>query len=251
MSYWLVVSIMVCAALAVSLVLVWSLRSRSARPEARRWVALGMSGIGPDERRANWAGLVHERVPEVECVDLTAPGSRIAEVRHNQLGPALSAQPVAAVLWVGAEDLLSGVALETFRQDFAFILDQLARAHCHLIIIEMPSVEPNPAKMRRGWSHRAVGSLIAEWSDEIRRIAAAYRTHLVRASDGRGSSLAPMSLGPPGTRFSPDALHCLADRVTPILRDLVHQAPPDWTPDEPWEQPQDPVQRHELGLPLF
>src|SRR5690606_14775131 len=95
MSYWLVVSIMVCAALAVVLVIVWSLRPLPRRTATPRWVALGSSGIIPQERRANWAGFLHDRVSDAEVIDLTAPGSRITDVRHNQLGPALAAQPVS------------------------------------------------------------------------------------------------------------------------------------------------------------
>jgi len=251
MSYWLVISIVACAAVATALVLIWSLRPPSVAPGRRRWVALGMSGIGPAERRSSWVAALHEQVPGIECIDLTASGATASDVRHNQLGTALSAQPIVAVIWVGLEDALSGVAPARFRQDLSFVLDQLARQRCHVIVVGLPALAPESVGRGRRASSGRIKRLTEAWAAELQSVSEAYRASSISLPGPGGEAVAPKTFTPQGSLFEREALDDLARRVAPVLRRLVRTAPPDWTPDEPWEQPQDPVQRRERGMPLF
>ena len=242
-TYWTVIALVIGAAVLVVLA-IWSRVAPGDRRPERRWVALGSSGTaGPGQR--SWVAAIATR-RRAEAIDLTAPGATLADVRASQLGPALAASPSAAVIWVGAGDLLHGVPIVAFQRELASVIGQLQVHGCQVLLVGLP-----PFRLDGGLVERRRGTLadtVAQWQAAM--TATAALTGAARLAPGPERPAGPTArLNGPVIWFDAAYLMQLGQRTAPVLDRLLATGPGRATGPAHWDEPADPAIRRRLGLP--
>ena len=122
----------------------------------------------------------------VELISLAVGGSKAGDVLEGQLDGALRLHPDVAVVSVGANDALRGVAPERYRRNLTAIVTRLAATGAGVLVFgmgDLGSIPRLPPTMRRWASHRsAVFDAVAR--DVVVSVPGAVKVH----TRGRSSS---------------------------------------------------------------
>ncbi|CAA9535333.1 MAG: hypothetical protein AVDCRST_MAG49-399 [uncultured Thermomicrobiales bacterium] len=214
MGYWILVTIVVLAGLAV-LVAVVASEARPAPirrgPAPRRpWVVLG-SGA-PDGTPRGWVALAAGTLPAGVAVhDLSEPGATIADVRLAQLPAALALEPAVVTVLTGPVDLLGGVPLIDYAEDLSETLTALAAVGCRAVVVTVPDLSRLPGLTEGDRDLAGLRTLVATWNAAIVQVARSRRAAVVDLSPASRALLGPgTSLDGRGFRPGPAATERLA-----------------------------------------
>lgn len=84
-------------------------------------------------------------VPGAQIRSIGLPGGTVAAVRQSLLPQALAARPAVAVVAVGGQDLLDGVAQEDFKRDLNAIAFYLKESGTKVYLVDLPRLDEYPA----------------------------------------------------------------------------------------------------------
>lgn len=149
-----------------------------------RYVALGDSqteGIGDGEEDTGyrgWADRLAERLavinPDLRYANLAVRGRLAAQVRSEQLGPALELRPDLATVMAGMNDLIRpGFDAEAVAGCLAEMFEALTAAGAHVVTVTYPNIG-RIAPLARPLMPR-----VLEFNDRIRVAAARYDVTLL------------------------------------------------------------------------
>ena len=245
-TYWTVVALVIGAAVLVVLAFWHHLAPGDARRD-RRWVALGTSFTSTPGVRA-WATAI-DVGPDVEGIDLTVPGATVSGMVAGQLGPALTAKPSAAVIWLGATDLLFGTPLTLFLRELTAAIGRLQRQGCAVLLVDLPYL---PSASGRSGGQR---------KDPMAGATETVRTALRETAQLTGAIFVDIPTTPAGGAttgarvtgpvvwLEQTILDAVGRAVSPILATALRDGSSLEGSVAAWDEPADPVQRRRLGLP--
>jgi lysophospholipase L1-like esterase len=109
------------------------------------YVAIGASdavGVGAsDPETEGWVPRFGARLgSNVRLVNLGVSGSTLTQALHEQLGPALDAQPDIVTVWLAVNDLNAQVPLERYTSDLDTLLGQLQTTHARVLVGNVPDL---------------------------------------------------------------------------------------------------------------
>lgn len=114
-------------------------------PEPFGYVALGDStveGIGATDKSKSYAHLIYtdlnKHYDKVNYENFGKHGARVHDVVTRQLDAAIKARPKLITLSVGANDILHGTNLRSFRDDMRALLHTLSQTGALLIVTNVP-----------------------------------------------------------------------------------------------------------------
>lgn len=166
-----------------------------------RYVAFGASdvvGLGAsDPAKEGWApvsaDLLGERLGR--RIDLTKVGvlaRTAAQMREFDLEKVVEAKPEVVVLWTGANDLRSGVALPDFREDYGAILDAIAATKARLYVLNVPDLDRLP--------------FFAEYKDEYKAVMPDWQRAIREDGQARGATVIDLAAFSGELEANPDYL---------------------------------------------
>lgn len=179
------------------------------------------SGVGvtrAEDALPRQAAAVSQRAQRV--VSLAVSGARVADVLDRQL-PHVPADAAVVVIDVGANDVIHGGLIGTYRRDYEAVLRGLP-PQARVIVLGVPDLGSpprldQPLRAIAGWRGRA-------FDGAVRALARRHRAAYVDI----GSSTGPRFRAEPGRFFSADRYHpdaagyaLWAAQVGPAIRDAL------------------------------
>lgn len=147
-----------------------ALPKTSSQP-AFTYVAIGASdsfGVGTDDpARDSWprvlAGLMG---PDTHLINLGIPGETAAQARATELPIALDAKPNVVTIWLGVNDIIQSVPVETYAANVAAILRALdTYTNAHVFVANIPDLTTLP--YFAGYDQHALQAKIARWNSAL------------------------------------------------------------------------------------
>jgi acyl-CoA thioesterase-1 len=177
--------------LALAAALCLTLTSCGSGPREKKiefvYLALGASdatGVGATPLTEGYVFLVKReldrRMPGVFLINLGIPGARIDLIKEQvRVAKQLGTKANLVTIWTGANDLVHGDDLKTFRQDLRFILQTLRDdISSNIVIGNLPDLTRLPRFQRTPDSH-VTGAKIAAYNDAIAQEARDVKASVV------------------------------------------------------------------------
>lgn len=199
-----------------------------ARPQPTiTYVAIGASdafGIGTqDPARDNWpAVLARSLGARVHLINLGIPGETVAQAAGTELPIAISSRPDVVTVWLGVNDFVNSVSVETYRAQLQGMLASLRdRTRAAVFVGNLPDLAQLPAFAS---SDAAVlRARVLEWNRTIASAAQATGARLVDLYSGwRELAKHPEYIAADG--FHPSTLG--AARLAGVFADAIRPALP-------------------------
>jgi lysophospholipase L1-like esterase len=164
------------------LLLVTGCSAPAAIPRPLTYVAVGASdavGVGArDPERDGWVPRFGSRLGrDVRVVNLGVSGSTLAQALHEQLGPAVDAQPDVITVWLAVNDLNGGVALTRYAQDLETLLSGLQATRARVLVGNIPDLARLTAMAGR--DPGPLQSTVDSWNQVIAAATARHGAVLV------------------------------------------------------------------------
>jgi lysophospholipase L1-like esterase len=146
------------------------------------YVAIGASdavGVGvEDPERDGWVSVLHRALPRpTRLVNLGIPGIRLGGALAVELPPAVEARPDLVTVWLAVNDVLGGVALESYRADLDRLLGGLREGTGAVVAVGNVPDAPE------------TGRYLGMEAGERRRVAAAWNETIAAAAERHGALL--------------------------------------------------------------
>lgn len=147
------------------------------------YVAIGASdafGVGTyDPDRDNWPTVLASLLgPEAHLVNLGIPGETVAEARQTELPVALDAHPALVTVWLGVNDIVQSVRVETYEQQLeALLLALHQRTSARVFVGNIPDLSLLP--FFAGQDQAALHEIVVRWNAAIARAVTASGASLV------------------------------------------------------------------------
>ncbi len=147
------------------------------------YVAIGASdafGVGTyDPDRDNWPTVLASLLgPEAHLVNLGIPGETVAEARQTELPVALDAHPALVTVWLGVNDIVQSVPVETYEQQLEALLLALHQHTSALVFVgNIPDLSLLP--FFAGQDQAALHEIVVRWNAAIARAVTASGASLV------------------------------------------------------------------------
>jgi len=174
------------------------------------YAALGDStgvGVGARDGRGGYVARLYARLsahtPEASLLNLCASGATSRAVVQSQLPRATSRTPALATVFVGINDLIQGVAPETFAENLEHVATSLARIGTRALFCTLPDLAYAPAAV---YFTRALG--VQRRAFETRTLA--FNQRIGDSARRHGHALADLftiSLADRAHFFSDDGFH--------------------------------------------
>ncbi len=139
------------------------------------YVAIGASdafGIGTDRpEHDNWpSALTHDLGISVHLVNLGVPGATAAQAQRDELPIALDAHPDLVTVFLGVNDIDTGVALNAFSASLRSLLNMLAtHTTARVFVANLPDLTLLPYFQRKG-NVDGLRSQVQQWNAAIASI---------------------------------------------------------------------------------
>ncbi len=147
------------------------------------YVAIGASdafGVGTyDPDRDNWPTVLASLLgPEAHLVNLGIPGETVAEARQTELPVALDAHPALVTVWLGVNDIVQSVPVETYEQQLeALLLALHQHTSARVFVGNIPDLSLLP--FFAGQDQAALHEIVVRWNAAIARAVTASGASLV------------------------------------------------------------------------
>jgi acyl-CoA thioesterase-1 len=177
--------------LALAAALCLTLTSCGSGPREKKiefvYLALGASdatGVGATPLTEGYVFLVKReldrRMPGVFLINLGIPGARIDLIKEQvRVAKQLGTKANLVTIWTGANDLVHGDDLKTFRQDLRFILQTLRDdISSNIVIGNLPDLTRLP-RFQRTPDSRVTVAKIAAYNDAIAQEARDVKASVV------------------------------------------------------------------------
>jgi len=156
--------------------------SARAQPRPITYVAIGASdavGIGASNPETDgWVPRFATRLgSNVQVVNLGVSGSTLSQALHEQLGPAVDAQPDVITVWLAVNDLNARVPLDQYAADLDTLLGRLEQTHARVLVGNVPDLSALAAY--RGTDPEPLRAEVDAWNTVIADTAARHGATLV------------------------------------------------------------------------
>jgi lysophospholipase L1-like esterase len=140
----------------------------------------GFATLGAMDRIA---AALRQTNPDLRYTNLAKRGSLVAEIREQQLAPALRLKPDFVSVVTGANDIMTGRFSATlWEEEFGILYETLAQTGAAVIAVNLPEF-PVLQTLQEPLQARVKGN-IARGNDIVQRLAAQYQVILVDAWAG-------------------------------------------------------------------
>jgi len=151
-----------------------------------RYVALGDStveGVGASRPELNYVSRIHarlqERYPAARVRNLGVGGATSADVRADQLGPAVELHPNLVTLSVGPNDITQGVPVQEYEQNIRSVLQTLAGKTSAMIVVNLLPDLAVTGRFRGSRHEERVAQLSEQFNSVLRRAAEDHDAEVV------------------------------------------------------------------------
>src|SRR5579859_6908747 len=156
--------------------------SARAQPRPITYVAIGASdavGIGASNPETDgWVPRFATRLgSNVQVVNLGVSGSTLSQALHEQLGPAVDAQPDVVTVWLAVNDLNARVPLPQYAANLDTLLGQLQMTHARVLVGNIPDL--SRLSVYQSVDPTALRSTVDQWNQVIADTAARHGAILV------------------------------------------------------------------------
>lgn len=187
------------------------------------YVAIGASdafGVGTaDPVHESWPVDLAQRLgPHVQLLDLGLPGVTAAQAAQSELPIALASNPRIVTIWLGVNDLETGVPLASYSASLDGMIAALrSRTHAAIYVANLPDLTLLP--YFSGWDPGKLRSEVNAWNATIAQVCARDGATLVDlASFSNALANAPEDIADDGLHPSTAGAAALAGAFASIIR---------------------------------
>lgn len=147
------------------------------------YVAIGASdafGVGTDDpAKDNWPTvLAHLLGSDAHLINLGIPGETVAEARQTELPVALDAKPSLVTVWLGVNDIVQSISVQTYEAQLEALLRTLQQqTRAHVFVGNVPDL--SLLSFFAGFDQSTLQATISRWNAAIAQAVAATGASLV------------------------------------------------------------------------
>ena len=147
------------------------------------YVAIGASdafGVGTDDpAKDNWPTvLAHLLGSDAHLINLGIPGETVAEARQTELPVALDAKPSLVTVWLGVNDIVQSISVQTYKAQLEALLRTLQQqTRAHVFVGNVPDL--SLLSFFAGFDQSTLQATISRWNAAIAQAVAATGASLV------------------------------------------------------------------------
>ncbi len=189
------------------------------------YVAMGASdaaGVGVDRpSQDGWVPVLGRLLPPpVRVVNLGIPGIRLREAAIVETPPALEARPNLVTVWLVVNDILNGVALESYRADLEALLSRLkAETGAEIAVGNVPDSPDGSGYL--GLPDGPRRQVATRWNGAIAEVVARQGVTPVDLWSRWPVRQYPRYIGPDGLHPTVEGYRVLAQVVRDTLREAM------------------------------